>query len=55
MTNAEKRELRLMVQNHAERSDAEIARLVCCHPSTVRKYRKVFGSKPAALSPESER
>lgn len=55
MTNAEKRELRQMVQSHADRSDAEIARLLCCHPSTVRKYRKVFGPKPAALSPETER
>lgn len=48
MTKAEKRELRQMLQSRDDRSDAEIARIVCCHPSTVRKYRKVFSPAPAA-------
>jgi hypothetical protein len=47
MTNEDKAELRWEVRNRPDRSDAEIARIVCCHVSTVRNYRKVFGKADA--------
>ncbi len=51
MTNEDKAELRWEVRNRPDRSDAEIARIVCCHVSTVRKYRQAFGKAPAPASP----
>ena len=52
MTNEDKAELRWEVRNRPDRSDAEIARIVCCHVATVRKYRKVFAPIPPVKTGE---